>query len=193
MAGPDLAYDVGAHWAAQKALFGPKLGYTAFFYPPPALLICLPLALAALFLVARGVAGGDRLRVLFASCAASCLGLDPLTLMGVPGVVDERRARPERFPQRGFDRRRTSRQSPQARASGRSLRRDGVQAAFGFGAAFRAYLRPPLDDVGLAAAAAAGGMCSFVAGSRSARLAGSAFLADFSVGPIRAGAKPRWE
>src|SRR5271166_3233550 len=30
---PELAYDVAAHWAAQKALFGPKLCYTAFFYP----------------------------------------------------------------------------------------------------------------------------------------------------------------
>jgi alpha-1,2-mannosyltransferase len=32
---PELAYDVGSHWAAQKALFGRELGYTAFFYPPP--------------------------------------------------------------------------------------------------------------------------------------------------------------
>ena len=47
---PDLAYDVKAHWAAQKALFGQALGYTAFFYPPPALLISLPLALAPYFL-----------------------------------------------------------------------------------------------------------------------------------------------
>src|SRR5271168_4350751 len=46
---PELAYDVGSHWATQKALFGPKLGYTAFFYPPPALLISLPLGLAPYF------------------------------------------------------------------------------------------------------------------------------------------------
>jgi alpha-1,2-mannosyltransferase len=46
---PELAYDVAAHWAAQKALFGPKLGYTAFFYPPPALLLSLPLAFAPYF------------------------------------------------------------------------------------------------------------------------------------------------
>ncbi len=46
---PALAYDVSSHWAAQKALFGPTLGYTAFFYPPPALLIYLPLALAPYF------------------------------------------------------------------------------------------------------------------------------------------------
>ena len=43
------AYDVTAHWAAQKALFGPAVGYSAFFYPPPYLLVCLPLALAPYF------------------------------------------------------------------------------------------------------------------------------------------------
>ena len=51
---PELVYDVGPHWAAQRALFGPKIGYTAFFYPPPALLISLPLALAPYF-VSLGV------------------------------------------------------------------------------------------------------------------------------------------
>ena len=43
---PDRVYDVSAHWAAQKALCGPNAGYTAFFYPPPALLVYWPLALA---------------------------------------------------------------------------------------------------------------------------------------------------
>jgi len=43
------AYDVAAHWAAQKALFGPAVGYSAFFYPPPYLLLCLPLALLPYF------------------------------------------------------------------------------------------------------------------------------------------------
>jgi alpha-1,2-mannosyltransferase len=81
---PNLAYDVGAHWAAQRALFGSKVGYTAFFYPPPALLICLPLALApyfvslAVWLAATGFAsaaligGGllvmDRRPVLAGAC-----------------------------------------------------------------------------------------------------------------------------
>jgi alpha-1,2-mannosyltransferase len=37
-------YDVATHWGAQKALFGPDVGYSAFFYPPTYLLICLPLA-----------------------------------------------------------------------------------------------------------------------------------------------------
>ena len=43
------AYDVARHWAAQKALFGPAVGYSAFFYPPPYLFVCLPLALAPYF------------------------------------------------------------------------------------------------------------------------------------------------
>jgi len=43
------AYDVSAHWAAQKAVFGPAVGYSAFFYPPPYLLVCLPLALIPYF------------------------------------------------------------------------------------------------------------------------------------------------
>ena len=42
---PASAYDVATHWAAQKALFGDGLNYTAFFYPPVFLLLCLPLAL----------------------------------------------------------------------------------------------------------------------------------------------------
>jgi hypothetical protein len=56
------AYDVAAHWAAQQAAFGPAVGYSAFFYPPPYLLVCLPLALAPYFvslivwLAATGVA-----------------------------------------------------------------------------------------------------------------------------------------
>ncbi len=28
-------YDVATHWDAQKALFGPDVAYSAFFYPPP--------------------------------------------------------------------------------------------------------------------------------------------------------------
>lgn len=34
-----------AHQAAEDAIFGKPLGYWAFFYPPPYLLICIPLAL----------------------------------------------------------------------------------------------------------------------------------------------------
>src|SRR5579863_9754443 len=42
-------YDVAAHWAAQKAAFGEKVGYSAFFYPPIFLLIVAPLALLPYF------------------------------------------------------------------------------------------------------------------------------------------------
>jgi alpha-1,2-mannosyltransferase len=82
---PELAYDVGAHWAAQKALFGPKLGYTAFFYPPPALLISLPLALAPFFwsltawLATTGYAFYRVLRAYLPS-------LDPIAFLAFPAV-----------------------------------------------------------------------------------------------------------
>ncbi len=82
---PELAYDVGAHWAAQKALFGPKLGYTAFFYPPPALLISLPLALAPYFwslaawLATTGYAFYRVLRFYLPS-------LDPVAFLAFPAV-----------------------------------------------------------------------------------------------------------
>ncbi|MDY6924232.1 MAG: glycosyltransferase family 87 protein [Pseudomonadota bacterium] len=63
LAGPaPTPWDVGAHRAAQAAMFGEGAGYAAFFYPPPYLLICLPLALApypvslALWLAATGAA-----------------------------------------------------------------------------------------------------------------------------------------
>lgn len=42
---PAAAWDVSAHRASQTALFGEGAGYAAFFYPPPYLLLCLPLAL----------------------------------------------------------------------------------------------------------------------------------------------------
>ncbi|WP_237214939.1 glycosyltransferase family 87 protein, partial [Falsiroseomonas oryziterrae] len=42
---PLLAWDPAAHHAAQRALFGADVPYFAFFYPPPFLLACLPLAL----------------------------------------------------------------------------------------------------------------------------------------------------
>ncbi len=82
---PDLAYDIGAHWAAQKALFGPKLGYTAFYYPPPALLICLPLALAPYFwsLAAWLAATGFGF---FRVVRGLLPGLDPATLLAFPAV-----------------------------------------------------------------------------------------------------------
>ncbi len=46
---PTDAYNVAAHWREQTALFGRDIGYTAFFYPPTFLLLCLPLAIAPYF------------------------------------------------------------------------------------------------------------------------------------------------
>jgi hypothetical protein len=108
---PYLAYDVGAHWAAQRALFGARLGYTAFFYPPPALLIFLPLALApyfvslAVWLAATGFAFYRVLRLL--AVARPC---------GVPRLsrgIRERRPWTERVSQRGPRRRRSPRDEPE--------------------------------------------------------------------------------
>ena len=82
---PDLAYDVSAHWAAQKALFGAKVGYTAFFYPPTCLLLCLPLALGSYFsslaawLATTGYAYYRVLRGYW-------LGLGPASLLAFPAV-----------------------------------------------------------------------------------------------------------
>ena len=62
------AYDFAAHWAAQKALFGPDVGYAAFFYPPPYLIVCAPLAALpyfwslAIWLFATGLAYWRALR-----------------------------------------------------------------------------------------------------------------------------------
>lgn len=42
---PTAPYDVATHNAAQMALFNAGQGYAAFFYPPPYLLLCLPLGL----------------------------------------------------------------------------------------------------------------------------------------------------
>ena len=43
---PTSAYDAPVHWAVQRAAFsGAPVGYSAFFYPPPYLIACLPLAL----------------------------------------------------------------------------------------------------------------------------------------------------
>ncbi len=61
------AYRVAAHWDAQRALFGPNVAYTAFFYPPPYLLLCLPLAALPYFwslAVWLGATGAAYWRVL---------------------------------------------------------------------------------------------------------------------------------
>jgi Glycosyltransferase family 87 len=43
------AYDTAAHIAAQRDLYAGHSGYTAFFYPPPFLLVCAPLGLGGYF------------------------------------------------------------------------------------------------------------------------------------------------
>jgi hypothetical protein len=81
------AYDVARHWAAQKALFGPNVAYTAFFYPPPYLLVCLPLALLpylwslALWLAATGLAYWRALS------AFAGPRFDKLALLAFPGFL----------------------------------------------------------------------------------------------------------
>ncbi|HTG38349.1 glycosyltransferase family 87 protein [Sphingomonas sp.] len=45
MVDPATAYNPVAHAALQIESFGPGAGYFAFFYPPPFLLLCLPLGL----------------------------------------------------------------------------------------------------------------------------------------------------
>lgn len=42
-------YDLAAHVAAQRAFFAPEGSYTAFFYPPPFLLLCYPLGFLPYF------------------------------------------------------------------------------------------------------------------------------------------------
>ncbi len=82
---PVLAWDAAAHWAAEKALFGAAQGYVAFFYPPPYLLICLPLALAPYFwslAVWLGASGYAFFRV----ARGFLPGLDPVALLAFPAV-----------------------------------------------------------------------------------------------------------
>ena len=84
---PAAAYDVAAHWSAQKALFGAETGYSAFFYPPPYLLICLPLAMLpyfwslGLWLAATGYACWRVVR------AYAGPGLDGLAILAFPAVL----------------------------------------------------------------------------------------------------------
>jgi hypothetical protein len=142
---PNLAYNVGVHWAAQRALFDSKVGYTAFFYPPPALLVCLPLALAPYFVFARGLASGDWLRLL-SRLARLFAVARPGCVPSLSGSVRERRSRPERVSQRGPHRRRSPRDEPETRARRRLFRRHGVQTALGVGDPVCADIRPPMDD-----------------------------------------------
>ena len=51
---PADAWSIAAHAHRQAEAFGPDAGYAAFFYPPPYLLVCLPLGLAP-YLVALSI------------------------------------------------------------------------------------------------------------------------------------------
>ncbi|KQW81847.1 glycosyltransferase family 87 protein [Brevundimonas sp. Root1279] len=80
-------WDVEAHRAAQTAIFGPGAGYAAFFYPPPYLLLCLPLALlpyAASLAVWLGATGAA-----FAAMARRWLGRESgwLPIAAFPAVL----------------------------------------------------------------------------------------------------------
>jgi hypothetical protein len=46
---PAAPYDVAVHYAAQRAAFQADLGYAAFFYPPPFLLVLLPFGVLPYF------------------------------------------------------------------------------------------------------------------------------------------------
>jgi len=79
------AWDPYAHQAAQDAIFGRRLGYWAFFYPPAYLLVCAPLALVPYgFSLCAWLAGTTAAAVLLArqwlkqQAPAVFIGLIPL-------------------------------------------------------------------------------------------------------------------
>ena len=88
---PADAWTIETHKAAQAALFGPQAGYAAFFYPPPYLLVCLPLALAPyllaliLWLVVTGAAWACTVRAWLAAGGARDIGWLPI--LGSPVVL----------------------------------------------------------------------------------------------------------
>jgi hypothetical protein len=81
------AYSVAAHWDAQRALFGADVAYTAFFYPPPYLLICLPLAALPYFAslaVWLGATGAAYWRVLRAFAGAH---IEAIAILAFPAFL----------------------------------------------------------------------------------------------------------
>ncbi len=76
---------MSAHWAAEKALFGAAQGYVAFFYPPPYLLIRLPLALAPYFWSLAAWLGATGY-AFFRVARGFLPGLDPVALLAFPAV-----------------------------------------------------------------------------------------------------------
>jgi len=88
---PAEAWSMARHGAAQAAKFGKDAGYAAFFYPPPYLLVCLPLALMpylAALVVWLAVTGAAWLRMLRGwITAAGAPGLGLLPLLAFPAVM----------------------------------------------------------------------------------------------------------
>jgi hypothetical protein len=84
---PAAAYDPALHEAAQRALFpASRAGYFAFFYPPPYLLICLPLALLPYVAALAAWLGAGF--ALLATCVRRLLppGWPFLPIAAFPGV-----------------------------------------------------------------------------------------------------------
>lgn len=85
------AWNMARHGAAQAAKFGKDAGYAAFFYPPPYLLVCLPLALMpylvalVVWLAVTGAAWLRMLRGWIAATGAPGLGLLPV--LAFPAVL----------------------------------------------------------------------------------------------------------
>lgn len=85
------AWSMARHGAAQTAKFGAQAGYAAFFYPPPYLLVCLPLALMpylvalVAWLAVTGAAWVQMLRGWIAASGAPGIGLLPL--LAFPAVL----------------------------------------------------------------------------------------------------------
>ena len=88
---PASAWSVETHYAAQRAAFGPDAPYAAFFYPPPYLLVCLPLALApygsalCVWLAATGAAWLHMARAWVRGTGAKQLGWT--ALLSFPAVL----------------------------------------------------------------------------------------------------------
>jgi len=80
-------YNIAAHWNAQRRLFGADVGYTAFFYPPPYLLICLPLAALPYFAslaVWLGATGAVYWRLLRAFAGAH---IEAIAILAFPAFL----------------------------------------------------------------------------------------------------------
>jgi len=85
------AWSMTQHAAVQAAKFGKDAGYAAFFYPPPYLLLCLPLALLpyllalVAWLAITFLAWLHMVRGWLAATGASALGLVPV--VAFPAVL----------------------------------------------------------------------------------------------------------